>query len=327
MSSYEIKKFFASEDELWSLFNYFFSPSCKKTSTYKFGFLKAILDNLFSGEMNEKGYALSFDTLFESFAANYWNLITEYHLKQLRFNGASQASIEIVINKIVEENKTLKELNFYSLNGEDRKKVINEVKTKCKRHVIGAMYDNFEGVLYGYSPEFEIIWLNHVSYEFLLKYKLEIEKINYFEWAKKLQELNKNQSLKLLEDLENATPHRNDLAFYRNILKNEFENNNCFYCGKKLEGKVTVDHVIPWKLVREDRIWNFVLACSSCNSKKNDRIPDKKSILVVLNRNEIVLKSSNERIQDECKGYSAEMMLRLWNYAKIGGYKEFIINS
>ena len=113
MSNFEIKKFFASEDELWSLFNFFFSSSCKKTTTYKFGFMKAILDNLFSGEMNEKGYVLSFDILFESFAANYWNLITNHHLSQLRFNGASQASIEIVINRIVSEKNTIKNLNFY----------------------------------------------------------------------------------------------------------------------------------------------------------------------------------------------------------------------
>lgn len=37
-----------SEDELWSYFNYFFSDSCQKTTTYKFAFLKSILDNLFN---------------------------------------------------------------------------------------------------------------------------------------------------------------------------------------------------------------------------------------------------------------------------------------
>ena len=43
---------------MWSLFNYFFSPSCKKTSTYKFGFLKSILDSLFSGKFDELYTAL-----------------------------------------------------------------------------------------------------------------------------------------------------------------------------------------------------------------------------------------------------------------------------
>ncbi len=56
----EIKKYIASEDELWSLTNYFFSDACKKTSTYKFGFLKAIMDSLFSGELTSRGYELSF---------------------------------------------------------------------------------------------------------------------------------------------------------------------------------------------------------------------------------------------------------------------------
>lgn len=35
-----------SDDEYWSLFNFVFSESCHKTSTYKFALLKSILDNL-----------------------------------------------------------------------------------------------------------------------------------------------------------------------------------------------------------------------------------------------------------------------------------------
>ena len=98
----DIKKYIASEDELWALANYVFSESCKKTSTYKFGFLKSILDSLFSGELTNRGYELTFQTLFSRFAENYWNLVPKYHLKQMRYNGSGELSgLEIVFNNAI----------------------------------------------------------------------------------------------------------------------------------------------------------------------------------------------------------------------------------
>ena len=37
-----------SEDTFWMLFNYVFSDSSAKRTTYKFGLIKSILDNLFN---------------------------------------------------------------------------------------------------------------------------------------------------------------------------------------------------------------------------------------------------------------------------------------
>lgn len=48
------------EDEIWTAFNYFFSDSCRKNTTYKYGFLKSIPDNLFSVEPTSRGLELSF---------------------------------------------------------------------------------------------------------------------------------------------------------------------------------------------------------------------------------------------------------------------------
>lgn len=110
--------------------------------------------------------------------------------------------------------------------------------------------------------------------EFLLKYKFELDKLNYYAWAKYLEKINSDGVLvKVLDKLDDATPKRNNLYVYREILRKEFEQDKCFYCGKFLSEKADVDHILPWKLVREDRIWNFVLSCKSCNSKKSDKIP------------------------------------------------------
>ena len=42
-----------SEDTFWMLFNYVFSDSSAKRTTYKFGLIKSILDNLFNSEIEQ----------------------------------------------------------------------------------------------------------------------------------------------------------------------------------------------------------------------------------------------------------------------------------
>lgn len=92
-----------------------------------------------------------------------------------------------------------------------------------------------------------------------------------------------------------------------------------------ITGNADVDHIIPWRLVREDKIWNFVLACKKCNSKKSDKVPERIVMYKVLERNEKIANVTNEIVSFDMKGYSADTMMRLWNYAKIGGYKEYYI--
>ncbi len=50
-----------SEDELWSAFACVFSSKSRNDSSYKFGFLKAIIDNLYNVDENLK---LNFNQIF-----------------------------------------------------------------------------------------------------------------------------------------------------------------------------------------------------------------------------------------------------------------------
>lgn len=62
----------ASDDELWSAFACVFSSKSRNDSSYKFGFLKTIIDNLYNVDSDLK---LTFDQLFTKFGEIYWNLI------------------------------------------------------------------------------------------------------------------------------------------------------------------------------------------------------------------------------------------------------------
>ena len=64
-----------SDDEMWSAFSNLFSSHSKNSSSYKFGFLKAIMDNLYNVDEN---LTLTFDQLFGTFTEVYWNLVLKH---------------------------------------------------------------------------------------------------------------------------------------------------------------------------------------------------------------------------------------------------------
>lgn len=68
-----------TDDELWSAFSCVFSSRSRNDTSYKFGFLKSIIDNLYNVDENLE---LTFDQLFSKFAEIYWNLILKYNLRQ-----------------------------------------------------------------------------------------------------------------------------------------------------------------------------------------------------------------------------------------------------
>lgn len=61
-----------SDDEMWSVFSYLFSSKSVNDTSYKFGFLKSILDNLYNVD---ETLTLNFDMLFSKFAEIYWNFV------------------------------------------------------------------------------------------------------------------------------------------------------------------------------------------------------------------------------------------------------------
>lgn len=110
---------------------------------------------------------------------------------------------------------------------------------------------------------------------------------------------------------------------YREILWRDFEEDTCFYCGKKLQKVIHVDHFIPWSFVKDDKIWNFVLSCPTCNEKKNNRVPGKDYLIRIEDRNKKIQLLNNTVIQTDFAGYSDDLIGRMWSYAKLSGIKEY----
>ncbi len=328
MAGWNLKKgiitdYVVSEERIWSLFNFVFSDSSRKRNTYKYGLIKSLLDNIFNGTTTTNGVYFSYEQLFARFAENYWNLVVKYDLRQMRKDGKSTYSkIESIFRMAVCSNEILSSLEFESIEEEQRNNIIKQVVKECKKCVIGALYEDFDGIIYEFDLSNDGLVLNPFVHSFMMKYKIELEQLNYYSWAKFLEQINDDNSLvRVIDKLELATPKRNDLSLYREILRKEFESNNCFYCGKKLNIKCHVDHFIPWSFVKDDKIWNFVLSCPTCNGNKNNKIPPQKYLIKIVERNKTLSLIDNELVISDFNFYNDELLHNMWQYAILSGFK------
>lgn len=86
---------------------------------------------------------------------------------------------------------------------------------------------------------------------------------------------------------------------------------------------IHVDHFIPWSFVKDDKIWNFVLSCASCNEQKSNKLPNRKLLVKMETRNNNIQVVDNIVIQKDFVGYSQDLLNRMWHYARISGLKDW----
>ncbi len=312
-----------SDAEYWRLFNRFFSGLSNKTTTYKFALLKAILDNLFNNESVAGGERILYSDIFSKFAESFWNLVIKYRLRQKALSSDGKTSkIEQIFHEAVRKEPVLGCIEFAAIEERTRFALVQKVQQECCRYVLGALYGDFSGDLYAFNLSGDFLVLAPGAYEFLLKYKIEVEKLNYYHWAQFLERINDESVLfGILGKLELSLPQREPLSVFRKVLSVEFEENNCFYCGRKLTGIVHVDHFIPWSFVKEDKLWNFVLSCPNCNIKKSNILPEKRLIEKINIRNRTILTRPDEFINAQFKGYTEDLVENLWHYALFAGFR------
>lgn len=312
------KQGYFSDDEMWSAFTYLFSSKSKQSASYKYGFLKAILDNLYN---TDDQLILTFDQLFSKFAEIYWNLVLKYRIRQAPvIAGGKTTKLEQALWEAKARCPVAEDLPFESIPDDVREYVCRRVRIDCKENVVGALYGDLQEMFYSFSKKGEYIQLNPVMYEFVCKHKIAIEKMNYYEWARYLERINSDDVMDHLLTKIDESAKRSNLDYYRNILFEEFEN-KCFYCGKSLaNNKVHVDHFIPWSFIKDDNLWNFVLACPKCNESKKDKLAPKAQLDLLVQRNaQIVIEHPNIK---QMRNYQAQRLIKIYSWALDNGYKD-----
>lgn len=116
-----------------------------------------------------------------------------------------------------------------------------------------------------------------------------IEELCQKRWIDYIRKNSSNASiLNQLPNLEQFMfePSRNQLNAVANVLV-ELQDCKCFYCNKPMRnGNYAVDHFIPWSMYPSDTGHNFVLADSSCNSKKSNLLASDEFLHKWQERNE-----------------------------------------
>lgn len=307
-----------SEDELWSAFSRLFSAQSKNSTSYKFAFLKSLLDNLYNVDSNLQ---LTFDAIFAKFAESYWNLVLKYGIRQQSITRDGRISaIEGILREAATRFHIADGVPFEQLNDDAMIFVCDNTKRKCKINVVGALYADLGGMAYSFSRSGEWLRFSPYMYEFLCKHKLVIEKMNYYEWARYMEKVNDDSMVvHLLTKIECSTK-RSDLSVYRHILYDEFECKRCFYCGRPLkESAIHVDHFIPWSFIRDDKLWNFVLACPQCNESKSDKLAAPVYLEQIIRRNNA---SRLAAYANKIAGYRSDSLRDIYNWARTNGYSE-----
>ena len=122
---------------------------------------------------------------------------------------------------------------------------------------------------------------------------------------------------RLLNKLDESSK-RSSLNSYKQVIYEKFNQKRCFYCEKHLQiSKAQVDHFIPWAFIKEDDLWNFVLACPDCNRRKNNRLasPEYLQKIIIRNRDNVgdcILNSTSE--------YNEEKLNSIYRWAMFNGY-------
>lgn len=202
-----------SEDEMWKTVNWLFSTYSVNETSYKFLFFKAIIDSF--EKIDEYG-RVPFGVIFSRFTEISWVIILKYGIRQ---KATTIDKKECVLEQILHEHSMIRlDGNYISWDEvahSDRDKVCNTVKLKCKRYVVGALFDDMNGLFYSFNKKEEWIELNPIMVEFINEHKSIIENLNYYKWAKFYSKVNDTDVERNLSFLLDDSLLRRNESIYR----------------------------------------------------------------------------------------------------------------
>ncbi|MGC9777774.1 MAG: HNH endonuclease [Candidatus Heimdallarchaeota archaeon] len=120
------------------------------------------------------------------------------------------------------------------------------------------------------------IFFSHQTYHEISNMRFWLRDVLIKRWAQECVERFDANSPNLLSlfDLWKKIPQRESsiinkycLFYLENGLK------ICTYCNQSIEKDLQLDHLLPWSKFPVNSFWNLYPVCSSCNSKKSDKIP------------------------------------------------------
>lgn len=209
-----------SDSQMWEAFDWLFSRKSKNDSSYKFLFLKSILECI--EKCDSDGY-ISFEILFDEFTKLAWDLVAKYGILQKRVSIGKKATyLEQIINEVLVLHDGY--ISFDELENIEKRKICKKVKNDCKKYVVGALYGDLKEYMYGFSKSAEWIKMNPQMLQFVKKNKEIIERLNYYKWAIFYEDINEDSKAKEnIRNLVDKSFMSDKASIYRAVLAYEFE--------------------------------------------------------------------------------------------------------
>ncbi|WP_077325326.1 HNH endonuclease [Virgibacillus siamensis] len=311
----ELKEQYMTDEDIWRIFTIVLSPKSVKSSTYKYALIKSLIENLY--QINDH-YELMYDQLAHGFTKVYWNLVIHHGLEKQN-RGPKNARVVTLLKEFQLSNNIPAGFSFDKINDFLQLKIISQVKGVMKENVYGALYGDTKGEFYAFDHKREYFRFQPSVHKFMMKYQRLLIHLTNYHMAKMVEDLNEVPGINYLLGKMERIAKRSTLKPYEKILLNHFER-RCFYCGKALSDKkktTHVDHFIPWSFVQSDQIWNLVLSCNTCNGSKNDKLPERKYLDNIIERNNDL----NEQVGTELmKNYKHNKIILLYDYSIKNGF-------
>lgn len=208
-----------SNEKMWETFNWLFSTYSRNDTSYKFIFLKAIIDCV---EKRKNVGKITFDSVFFEYTRIAWSLVLKYCIAQKAIaRDGRRTVLENTLNKYCHEY-----IEFENLSDEKKKEICHEVKIQCKKYVVGALYGDTDGYFYSFSKKEEWIELNPLMETFIKDNKDAINDLNYYKWAKFYENVNDIRLITNTDEVVKGVISRKGESVFRLILAYEFERGN-----------------------------------------------------------------------------------------------------
>ncbi|MFC4355597.1 HNH endonuclease domain-containing protein [Chryseomicrobium palamuruense] len=306
----------ASDDEYFAAVTKALSNQSSKTTSYKFGFLRAILENLYQNDAELK---LNYSQLAHSMAKLYWNLVIEYEYQQ-----GHRSQIVSILTNFKNTYGIPSKVSYDVINPLTQAALEKEITNKIlKKYVVGALFEDTNKILYSFSKKEGLIRFSDASLHFLRKYQTTIFKLTTYELTKYIQIQNPLVDHQILiESIENITKRSSLLQFQKELI--QLTGAKCFYTETHLHSSkrsIAVDHFIPWSFIHSDDLWNLVLTSQSLNSKKGSKLPDKNFLNKLHSRNVLLKQSEDIHVRLAFEGYHFQIVRDLYQYADVNGFE------
>jgi 5-methylcytosine-specific restriction endonuclease McrA len=308
----------STDADFWQCFNVLCSPRSRNQSSYKFVFARCLLENLYNTSGPPDAPVLGLVEIYSTFCLIAWNLVVQHGLRQGDRSHPASA-VELILREIQYSHEVPPQVAFDQLPSPAQAEALRRVTAAAKRYVIGAVHKDTGGRLYAFSLRDESLRLGQQGLAFMRAHQAVLYRQVNYELVKWLEKVNDEAVCHALITKVEGVSERGSLQALAALLRPHSV--ACFYCGlPPTRARVEVDHFVPWSLVRDDRVWNLVLACRTCNNAKRDRLPAVEYLAALLDRNEQLRHTGGEVLCRHLATYDPATLSELYRYAGVNGY-------